>query len=69
MPDLPDPASTFPSNGVLVSQMIGQTLDGRYEITKLLGRGGMGVVYLACDEDSSREVVVKMIAPVLRDDE
>jgi len=49
--------------------MIGKTLDGRYEITKLLGRGGMGVVYLACDEDSSREVVVKMIAPVLRDDE
>lgn len=49
--------------------MIGRVLDGRYEITKLLGRGGMGVVYLARDEASSREVVVKMIAPVLRDDE
>lgn len=49
--------------------MIGRVLGGHYTITKLLGRGGMGIVYLARETASSREVVVKMIAPILRDDQ
>jgi serine/threonine-protein kinase len=36
---------------------------GRYEAIKLLGEGGMGRVYLARNQDGSREVVVKVLRP------
>src|SRR5882762_7941974 len=43
-------------------ELIGQVLNGRYAIQNELKRGGMGVVYLARDQQlHSRPVVVKVL--------
>src|SRR5437660_222943 len=41
--------------------MIGRTFLGRYEVTRLLGEGGMGRVYLARQVDLGRQVVIKVM--------
>ncbi len=43
--------------------LIGETLDGKYQMTRELGRGGMGTVYLATHLGTERPVAVKVIAP------
>ena len=48
--------------------LIGQKLD-HYRITNRIGSGGMGVVYLAYDEQLQREVAVKVISTGLLADE
>src|SRR5262245_14655814 len=40
----------------------------RYEVQRLLGRGGMGAVYLARQVELDRPAVVKVIAPELARD-
>ena len=42
---------------------VGETLDGKYQMTRELGRGGMGTVYLATHLGTERPVAVKIIAP------
>src|SRR6476646_4487367 len=42
---------------------------GGYTIESLLGRGGMGAVYLATHERLARKVALKVIAPELAHDE
>jgi serine/threonine protein kinase/ankyrin repeat protein len=48
--------------------MIGQLLDGKYEIEEFCGRGGMGAVYRATHTGAGRRVAVKVIAPELAGD-
>jgi eukaryotic-like serine/threonine-protein kinase len=45
----------------------GQTIARRYRIERLLGRGGMGEVYLAFDELLGERVALKMVLPTASD--
>ena len=49
--------------------LIGETLGGRYAVEKCIGRGGMGVVYLASQNALNRNVVVKVLPRSFVDDD
>src|SRR5690348_7128347 len=42
--------------------LIGTLLNGRYRIKTVIGRGGMGVVYDAVQEDLDRKVAIKVVS-------
>jgi serine/threonine protein kinase len=46
-----------------LKERLDRTLAGRYEITRLLGRGGMAVVFLAQDLVLERQVAIKVLPP------
>ncbi len=43
--------------------LIGRVFGGKYTIERLIGRGGVGLVYLAQQEAQPRQVVLKLLAP------
>ncbi len=48
--------------------LLGRTLDGKYRIEGIIGRGGMGAVYRATHIGTGRVVAVKVILPQLVQD-
>ncbi len=53
---------TFPNGGDPLRRSLQEAVGGQYEIIRLLGRGGMGAVYLAGDT-LERLVAIKVILP------
>lgn len=49
--------------GTATDPLVGATLDGRYRIDGLIGRGGMAAVYRADDLALGRQVAVKVFTP------
>jgi serine/threonine protein kinase len=46
-----------------LEEYVGQVLDEKYRLERLLGKGGMGAVYLATHLGTDRYVALKLIAP------
>ena len=62
------------SNPGGVSQMpttfmnVVSALEGRYQVLKELGRGGMGIVFQAFDKQLKEQVAIKILSPLLSND-
>lgn len=51
------------------NQSIGDVLGGRYELLRVVGRGGMGIVFEAHDRELDEVVALKMLKPSMVNDQ
>ncbi len=65
---MPDEANALPRVPDLTESALGRAVAGQYRLEREIGRGGMGVVYLATDEQLQREVAIKTLPPHLAAD-
>jgi serine/threonine-protein kinase len=74
----PDEVAFCPEHGVetrpleeeqSVDPLLGRVVDGRYRIEKAIGRGGMGVVYLATHAVLSKRLAIKVLRGEMARDE
>jgi serine/threonine-protein kinase len=56
-----DPGASASSIEMMISQDIGRLIHDRFEITDVIGEGGMGVVYEAYDRQVDRNVAIKLV--------
>jgi len=57
-----------PTQPAPTATLIGQTLDGRYEIVRKVGEGGMSSVYLATDRATKERRAIKVLSASLSKD-
>lgn len=55
-------AASLPESSARLKVRIEEASQGRYRIVREIGRGGMGVVFLAEDADLSRRVAIKVLS-------
>lgn len=60
--DSPEPAYTTGPASPFSAELLPDAVVGRFVVTGLVGRGGMGAVYSARDPDLNREVALKVIS-------
>src|SRR5438034_4861097 len=62
--------ATSTSSVAIVQERLRRVIEGKYRIERLLGKGGMGAVFLAHDLTLEREVAIKVLPPdVAQDDQ
>jgi eukaryotic-like serine/threonine-protein kinase len=65
----PTPRAERPTERQTHSNLIGATLQGRYEIVRKIGEGGMSFVYLATDVATRERYAIKVLSAALSADE
>src|SRR5712692_2044750 len=58
-----DPSNSRDGSDLEADRWLGKTIDGKYELLTLLGKGGMGSVYRARRLHIGDEVAVKVLHP------